>query len=258
MKAPSHDAPAGPQAAPSEPARTVTAVVTLGFLFAVVAATLLAWLTKEVLKGDTARFDAYVRSGVHAQASSPLTAVMWFFTDLGSVLVLSCLLLAAVVIFYCYRWRRAAVLLAVTMAGACILEPALKTGFHRARPLPYFGITAPASFSYPSGHSLFSFAFFATLAALAANRISRRWMRALIWSVAVVIIGGIGLSRIYLGVHYPTDVLAGYLTGFIWVAAVSFGDRMYPRLRRRLAINRRPVGRDLDRMRVVERDEGVE
>src|SRR5438046_10744078 len=103
------------------------------------------------------------------------------------------------------------------MAGSGVLDEVLKFAFHRRRPSPFFGITAPHSFNYPSGHALFSFAFFATVAALSTARITRRWAHAAIWFAAVAVIGLIGFSRIYLGVHYPTDVLAGYLTASIWI-----------------------------------------
>ena len=152
---------------------------------------------------------------------------MRFFTDLGSVAVLACLLVATVVIFWICKWRRAAIVLMVTMAGSGVLNVALKFGFHRARPAPYFDITAPHSFSYPSGHAMFSFAFFATVAALSTARIRGRWARALVWLAVATIVALIGFSRIYLGVHYPSDVLAGYLTAFIWVITVSLGDHFY-------------------------------
>lgn len=152
---------------------------------------------------------------------------MWLFTDLGSLIVLGSLVLAAVMILWYRGWRPAAVLLVVTMAGAAVLVEVLKVSIHRARPVPYFGIIAPHSFSYPSGHALFSFAFFATLAALATARIRALWARIIIWALAVALIGLIGLSRIYLGVHYPTDVIAGYVTAFIWVMAVARADRYY-------------------------------
>ena len=213
----------------SAPTRAFTAVAAAGLVLATGAALLLGWLSEEVFEGDTSRFDAYIRDVIHARASHSLTAIMRVFTHLGSVTVLACLLAAVVVIFWIRKWRRAAVILVVTMVGSAVLNAALKYGFHRARPSPYFGITAPPSFSYPSGHSLFSFAFFATIAALSTARIRRQWVRGVIWLSAAMIIGLIGFSRIYLGVHYPTDVAAGYLTAFVWVITVSVGDRFYER-----------------------------
>jgi undecaprenyl-diphosphatase len=209
--------------------RTFTALAAAGLALASGAAVLLGWLSEEVLEGDTTRFDTCARAVIHARASPSLTAIMWFFTDLGSVNVLASLFVATVLIFWLCGWRRAANILVITMAGSGVLDEVLKFAFHRRRPSPFFGITAPHSFSYPSGHALFSFAFFATVAALSTARVTRRWARAAIWFAAVAVIGLIGFSRIYLGVHYPTDVIAGYLTASIWVMTVSLGDRLYRR-----------------------------
>ena len=205
----------------------LTAFTVAGLAMAGGAAILLGWLSEEVLEGDTSLFDEYVRGIVHASASPRLTAIMWLFTDLGSVLVTACLLGVTLAIFWLYRWRAAAVTLLVTMAGSAVLEEALKLGFHRQRPAPYFGISEPDSFSYPSGHALFSFAIFVTVAALLSARLRSPWARAAVWSMAAILILLIGLSRIYLGVHYPSDVAAGYLSASVWVLTVSLGNRLY-------------------------------
>jgi hypothetical protein len=98
----------------------------------------------------------------------------------------------------------------VTILGALVLDLSLKYAFHRPRPVPFF-VPAPYTYSFPSGHSLFSFCFYGVLAGLLTRRIrSRRW-RVLIWTLAALLVATIGLSRVYLGVHYPSDVIAGYL-----------------------------------------------
>jgi undecaprenyl-diphosphatase len=228
------DAPLSPAPA-SSPDSVFSTLVVIALALASACAIFLGWLSEEVLEGDTRRFDNWVRTAVHGASTPWATQVMWFFTDLGSVTGTICVLIVACVVFYRRGWLRGAVLLLLTMAGAGVLMEAMKFGFHRRRPVPFFGIAAPHSWSFPSGHSLLSFCFYATLAALWTARIQTRWARALIWAAAVIVIGSIGFSRIYLGVHYPTDVIAGYLTGFIWVYAVTLGDRMYDRRRRKRA-----------------------
>lgn len=193
------------------------------------AAIFLGWLTEEVLEGDTARFDHFVRATVHASASPVFTSAMLFFTRLGSVAPLASIFVATVIVCWIRHWRTAAVLLVIAMAGADVLVEALKLELHRIRPTPYFGLAFPHSYSYPSGHALFSFTFFSIAASIAAARVHRRSIRVLIWIAAILLILSIGFSRIYLGVHYPTDVLAGYLTGFIWVTAISLAGRVYRR-----------------------------
>jgi undecaprenyl-diphosphatase len=114
------------------------------------------------------------------------------------------------------------------MAGAAVLDVVLKLAFHRVRPTAYFG-TSPGSFSFPSGHALGSLCFYGALAVILSAHITKKKTRAIIWTVALGIAGIIGLSRIYLGVHYPSDVLAGYSAGVVWVGAVGFSDKILRR-----------------------------
>ena len=101
----------------------------------------------------------------------------------------------------------------------------MKLGFHRARPAPFFGIPAPNSYSYPSGHALFAVCFFGTLAWILAARRASRLARGALWGGAIVIAWLIGYSRIYLGVHYPTDVIAGYASALVWLTVLEAGGR---------------------------------
>jgi undecaprenyl-diphosphatase len=213
----------------SPAARAFAAVAGTGLSLAIAAAVALGWLSEEVLEGDTSRFDAYARSAIHGYASSTLTTVMQIFTALGSTSILGSVFVAVAMLLWLRHRRVAAAVLVITMAGSVLLVESLKLGFHRPRPVPFFGITAPGSFSYPSGHSLSSFAFFSVLSYLLAARLSKRWTRVLVWLLAIALIGLVGLSRIYLGLHYPTDVVAGYLTAFVWVIAVTTGHRVYCR-----------------------------
>ena len=212
---------------PDQKTRALTAIVIIGLLLAVGALVLFGWLADEVLEGDTIRFDDHIRSEVHGFSNPPLTTAMLFFTTVGSLLVEGPLTALLLWVFWRIRWRRAAVLLLITLAGAAVLVVVLKLAFHRARPVPYFGLKTPGTYSFPSGHALFAMCLYSILASLIAGRISGRTLRVLIWMFAGVLIASIGFSRIYLGVHYPTDVIAGYAAGFIWVTAVSFGDRLH-------------------------------
>ena len=105
------------------------------------------------------------------------------------------------------------------MAGAVVLENALKYAVHRTRPEPFFG-TPPESYSFPSGHALFSACFYGALAWMLAARTRNAGACAAIWTAALALIAAIGLSRVYLGVHYPTDVIGGYLVAAFWLAGL--------------------------------------
>jgi len=194
-------------------------------LLAVAALVVFGWLAEEVLEGDTQQFDAYVRTAVHQLATPELTRLMRVFSFLGSVAAIAALGLVAICVCFYFRRTGTAILLVITMLGAASLGVALKHAFHRLRPVAYFGDT-PSSYSFPSGHALGSLCFYGILAVILAARVRGRVAQFGIWITAVLLIGLIGISRIYLGVHYPSDVVAGYCAGAIWVGAVGLLDRI--------------------------------
>jgi len=123
------------------------------------------------------------------------------------------------------KWKREAVIFLIANAGELILNFSLKAFYRRPRPEGFFGYDLPPSYSFPSGHALGSFCFFGILAwLLAANVESTRSKQAIYVSAALLVLI-IGLSRIYLGVHYPSDVVAGYLVATVWTLTVIFADR---------------------------------
>src|SRR4029077_6031218 len=121
----------------------------------------------------------------------------------------------AFIAFAKLRWKRAALCLALPMVGSLLLDVALTYAYHRARPTAFFGV-APGSYSFPSGHALCSLCFYGVMAGLLSARIKSLPWRIAVCAAAAVLIIAIGLSRIYLGVHYPSDVLAGYLAATVW------------------------------------------
>ena len=205
--------------------------VLLSLTTAVLSLFLFGWIAGEMREGDTIKFDLAVRNWVHRFASPAMTRAMTAVSLLGYDLLIVALIIALAVFAY-LRWRRAAAWLATSMAGALALDLALKYAFHRPRPQPFFG-AAPHSFSFPSGHALCSFCFYAVLAGLIAARTERMLVRVAVGAVAAALIVAIGLSRIYLGMHYPSDVLAGYLAAAMWVATLLVLDRWRENRRRR-------------------------
>ena len=197
---------------------------------AVLALLLFSWIADEVFEGDASRFDGFVRGGVHQYASPPLTRAMMAISHLGSEGLAAVVVIGFAVFLY-IRWRWAALWLLLATAGGLVLELTLKNAYHRARPTPFFG-AVPHTYSFPSGHALMSFCVYGVLAGLLSHRMRSRAMRVTVWVLAAVLVAAIGLSRIYLGVHYPSDVLAGYLAGAVWIGALIAADRV--RKRRRL------------------------
>lgn len=198
--------------------------IPLSLLLSVAGLFLLAWIAEEVMEDHTRRFDGAVRSWVHEFASPSMTTAAKTASWLGEYGV-AIILVIALGVFLALGWRRAALWLVISQAGALVLNVSLKFAFHRTRPTPFFG-TLPHTYSFPSGHALFSFCFYGVLAGLLSDRIKSGITRGLIWMGAIILIAAIGLSRIYLGVHYPTDVVAGYLTAAIWVGSMIAFDRV--------------------------------
>jgi undecaprenyl-diphosphatase len=198
-------------------------LVTLAFTASLLA--LFAWLSEEVFEGEMQQFDSRIRAWVHGFTSPQMTKLMQALTFLGSMGFLFALFLISIALFLRAGLKRAAIWLAVATGGSLVLDLSLKLAFHRVRPVPFFG-KVPLTYSFPSGHALSSLCFYFVLAGLCCTGIHNRAVRISIGAASVMLVAGIGLSRIYLGVHFPTDVVAGYLAGTLWVMAVLFAGRI--------------------------------
>ena len=205
----------------------------LGLAAAIATLIFFGWLADEVLEGETRHFDDVTRAAVHTLATPALTTAMRGISFLGSALFLTAVTIFVIAWFALRKWGREAKLFALTMIGASALNTTLKLAFARPRPAPFFDLTPPETFSFPSGHALASCCFFAGLAAILSGRIKARRTRTLIWFAASFMFLLIGLSRIYLGVHYTTDVVAGFAAALIWILVVRFVEMQLARRRRR-------------------------
>lgn len=225
-----------PPLGPAESERLLSAALVMGLLAAAGALMLFSWLGREILGGVTPVLDDRIRLAVHGLASPRLTAIMRGLSWYGGPAGLTPIGLALALAFLIKRWHRGALLVVVTMAGAGLLDMLLKQSFGRTRPAAFFDYPLPVSHSFPSGHAFFAASFFGGLAVLVSGRVRSRLLRAAVWIAAVALILLVGLSRIYLGVHYPSDVIAGYAAATVWVAAVAFGDRLVSHRRRRRSL----------------------
>jgi len=166
-----------------------------------------------------ARFDDSIASFVQGLESPALTNLMKFFTFIGGgypVVIVTAVVF--VLLYYTLRHRNELVLFVWVVMGSALLNEALKLVFHRARPILH-RIVEANGFSFPSGHSMAAFSLYGILAYLLWRHISTSFGRfaLIVFSTAMILL--IGISRIYLGVHYPSDVLGGFLASGSWLAA---------------------------------------
>jgi len=193
------------------------------------AVVLFGWLAGAVLRGATMALDGAARNAIHAWASPWLTAAMLAITRLGEPEIL--IPLGALLVWRLFstgRQRAAWLFLAAAIGGEA-LDQTLKLVYHRVRPQAFFGYAQPGGYGFPSGHAMMSCCFYGVAAAILTPRIRRRAGRVLAWTAVGLLAAALGLSRLYLGVHYPSDVLAGYLAGAIWARAVFIGFELRPR-----------------------------
>jgi membrane-associated phospholipid phosphatase len=198
----------------------------------------LAEFHEEITEPFLMHMDLQIQAAVHAYTSVALTRVMLGLTWIGSPTVLfpSAALIAA--LFWWRRLHRDTVVFLIAMMGAGFLNTALKLHFRRARPDLPWALVQEHSFSFPSGHSVFAVVLYGILVYLALRHLRHAWERAAVIVGVVALISGIGLSRIYLGVHYPSDVAAGYFVGCIWLMTVMGSDWSV----RRMAVPRQILG----------------
>ena len=187
---------------------------------AAVALSLFGWLAVAVMHRETTAFDAAARDAVHALASPGMTWVMRGVTELGGGFFLWPLGALLVLWLAMSGRRRDAVLLTVAVVGANAFGEAMKLVFQRARPGPWFGYPRPFTYSFPSGHAFVSYCFYLALAAILIPEHWRLWKKFAAWTAALALTSLIGFSRVYLGVHFPTDVLAGYAAAIAWSAVI--------------------------------------
>jgi membrane-associated phospholipid phosphatase len=201
-------------------ARFVNAVG-LELLAGLVVLALGAWIfgimAEDLVEGDT-HFDTRIAEWLHEQARPGWTAFFEKVTLLGNVPVWLTVTLVACVVLARQRWISELQLLVLAVVGTQVLTSALKLGFERERPFFPDPLARETSYSFPSGHSSMSLAVYGTLGFIVARHASTRGrqLAALIGAAVVVLL--IGFSRMYLGVHYLSDVIAGFSLALAWVA----------------------------------------
>lgn len=187
-----------------------------------------AILGSEVLEGETEAFDRWVLVSLR-HAGDPATPVgpAWLvramvdFTSLGGVAVLTLVTLCAVGFLIASRKPALALFVLASVGGGAMVSSALKSLFLRPRPQLVEHLVPVNSASFPSGHAMNSAVVYLTLAALLARSMADWRIRAYLLFVSMVLVVLIGITRVYAGVHWPTDVLAGWAVGASWAILCS-------------------------------------
>lgn len=170
---------------------------------------------EDVLERARFAFEQPLMLAIHARATPALDAVALTLHVVGGTLVIGPLSAAMLALLW-WRDRHAAPFFALAVGGAAVILGLMKLAFGRTRPELWPRLVAEHGPSFPSGHTTFSSALMVALV-LILWRTPWRWPAVILGSAFAL---AVGASRVYLGVHYPTDVLAGWLTGLAWVLGV--------------------------------------
>jgi undecaprenyl-diphosphatase len=199
--------------------------VIVGFALAALILWVSGWFVTGPYKQYPAYFDSSIRYTMRQIQSPMWTQLFLAVTRLGSTLVLIITGCVAGIIFIALRWFRPVLVLIVVMSGQIALHHGFKLLFARPRPSALINYPTVESFSFPSGHAVSSLCLYATLGWIIASSLENSAAKVGIAILAAVLIFLIGMSRVYIGVHYPTDVIAGFAAAAIWTAAVLSTDR---------------------------------
>ena len=163
-------------------------------------------------------------NAAHAWTAPGLTNAMQVCTFIGGWAFITTFVALVALLMFLRGAKRDAGVLAIAVGGSAALNVGLKLFFHRTRPSVAWALGHEQSFSFPSGHAVAAFCFYATIAYLLA-RGRRAMTRTILITISVCIVFAVGLSRVYLGVHYPSDIAAGYLVGALWVSSLILALR---------------------------------
>jgi membrane-associated phospholipid phosphatase len=176
---------------------------------------IIAKLAEEVLEKEAFAFDKTFLLWLHQFANPSLDNLMLFITQLGDSNIVIIVAGVTLAILWWRRYRLEAIGFILTCLGGLILNTGLKLFFSKPRPQLWRQLITETSFSFPSGHAIGSMVLYGFVAYLLATFYPK--YSQIIYILAVIITTAIGLSRLYLGVHWPTDIIAGYGVGFLWL-----------------------------------------
>lgn len=191
-------------------------------------------LAGEVTEGDTQAFDTKILRALRdptdlAKPRGPLwlEGPLLDLTAIGGPTVLGLVVISVAGFLVLQTRYRTAVVVVITMIGGELLDSVMKQFFNRPRPTVVPHMREVYSSSFPSGHAMESAIVYLTLAAILMRASDTRVTKMYILGIAVLLTTLVGISRVYLGVHYPTDVIGGWIVGFMWALLCWLATRRF-------------------------------
>jgi len=183
---------------------------------------------------ELVHLDDRIMRGLIDSRTDTRTDWMRAITNLGSAPAYVVLVpVAALILFMRGRRWNLAIQASLILISSSLLNTGLKNLYSRPRPMSDLHLVDVASFSYPSGHAMSAMVFYGFVIYLSYRFIGKRWLKITLIVVNAVLIIAIGISRTYLGVHYPSDVLAGWAAGLFWLIACILIVRLFHFLKRK-------------------------
>lgn len=185
----------------------------LAYFLMVLGTILFVYLATEVLEKETLFMDDKILLYINSFSNKTLDAIMIFITNIAGVVFTISFTIFLVVYYLIKKNKVDASFVGISILGTVILNTILKLIFKRVRPNLWDLLVTEKSYSFPSGHTMLSMAVALVLIFLFWNTKYRK----IVTPLALIFAFLVALSRLYLGVHYPTDVLGGWLISFVWI-----------------------------------------
>ena len=176
---------------------------------------IVAWLCTEVWEKEVFSFDRSFLLWIHQFANPQFDRIFLFFTALDDPPTVVTIFIITIAWLVMKRRYSDGIRFTIVCAGGVLINQVMKLFFAKPRPELWYRLITETSFSFPSGHAVGSMVVYGFIAYILAKEMQQH--KHIVYAAASLLIIAIGLSRLYLGVHYPTDIIAGYGIGFIWL-----------------------------------------
>lgn len=194
-----------------------------GVLITILTLGLFLKLGENVINKEVITFDSTLVHLIYTFRNPYMTSIMKILTFIGGPTV-TIILAVLITLTILRKHKKDALIFSFTLLFGMLLNLLLKDLFHRSRPL-FLPLAHETSYSFPSGHAMNAFIFYTCISFIILRKMKNRKLSFMLMFLSVLMILLIGLSRIYLGVHYPSDVLAGYIAGICWFAIVLLFEK---------------------------------